>query len=80
MIELDAVIVAITGGKHPYRDAEVLVDAYAHALAERIRAAASGDDADNSWVVNAYDAARLVDPEAQARRVRRRHRPEEVDR
>jgi hypothetical protein len=62
MLERDAVLVAITGGKHPFRDAEVLVDAYAHALAEQIRAAASGDDEDNSWVIHAYDAARLIDP------------------
>ncbi|ATI18765.1 hypothetical protein SEA_DAUDAU_64 [Streptomyces phage Daudau] len=30
---------------------------------DRITAAANGDDPDNSWVVNAFDAAKLIFPE-----------------
>ncbi|ATI18848.1 hypothetical protein SEA_DIANE_64 [Streptomyces phage Diane] len=39
-----------------------LVRATQRDCADRITAAMNGDDPDNSWVVNAYDAAKLIFP------------------
>lgn len=50
MIERDALIIAITGGRPPYRHAEALVDAFAHELAEQQRRIADG------WAVAGYAA------------------------
>lgn len=51
-------------------DAKRMVDAFAHELAEQIRTAMNGDDPDNMWVVTAYDAATLVDPQARTKEPR----------
>jgi hypothetical protein len=41
-------------------------DAFAHELAERIRAAYSGEGPDeDNWIRTPYDAADLIDPKAQ---------------
>lgn len=42
-----------------------LLDAYAHELAERIRDGYTGDGPDeDNWILSAFDAAKLIDPEA----------------
>lgn len=48
------------------QSAEQYVDAYTHQLAEKIRAAYSGTGPDeDNWITTPYDAADLIDPEAQ---------------
>lgn len=45
---------------------EQLLDDYAHQLAVKIRAAYSGEGPDeDNWITTPYDAADLIDPEAQ---------------
>lgn len=68
MLERDALIVAMTGGRHPFREAEILADAYVHALAEQQRAWTNRFLAWSEYD-GAHTVADLIDPTAHKARV-----------